>query len=33
MTFEEVVSDEKILKQVQNDFKKEIALKLGVRED
>jgi hypothetical protein len=33
MTFEEVVSDEKVLKQVQNDFKKEIALKLNVSED
>jgi hypothetical protein len=33
MTFEEVVSDEKVFNQVQNDFKKEIALKLNVRED
>jgi hypothetical protein len=33
MTFEEVISDEKILKQVQNDFKKEIALKLNISED
>jgi hypothetical protein len=33
MTFEEIVSDEKVLKQVQNDFKKEIALKLNVSEE
>jgi hypothetical protein len=33
MTFEEVVSDEKVLKQVQNDFKKEVAQILNVSED
>jgi len=33
MTFEEVVCDEKVLMQVESDFKKEIAKILDVRED
>lgn len=33
MTFEEIVSDEKILREVISNFKKEIAQSLEVAED